>query len=75
MNETSYNELMEELRTLYRERKFTELKSKYLLSKWLLSEQDRKNIEKVIYIATSGEQSLLDFAKKTMGGTISPLDN
>jgi hypothetical protein len=74
MNEQKYKELMEELRTLYRNRDFKKLKERYLLSKWLLTEQDKKNIEKVIYIATSEEPSILEFAQKEMGGTISPID-
>ena len=75
MNEQKYKELMEELRTLYRNRDFKKLKERYLLSKWLLTEQDRKNIEKVIYIASTGEQSILELARKEMGGTISTIDN
>jgi hypothetical protein len=75
MNENSYKALMEELRGYYRERDFKKLKSKYLLSRWMLTPEDREKIEKVIYIPKEpGEQSILELAQKKMGGVIIPID-
>ena len=74
MKRTNYDKLMDELRTLYKERKFHDLKKKYLLSRWMIKPEDRKNIEKVIYIALDGEQSILELAQKEMGGEITPID-
>lgn len=76
MNENQYKLLMEELRNLYKERKFQELKAKYLLSRWMLTQQDRDKIEKVIYVPSSkepGEQSILELAQNEMGGTITKI--
>ncbi|MFA6790418.1 MAG: hypothetical protein WCR65_02470 [Parcubacteria group bacterium] len=58
--------LIVELRQLYKEGKIEELKRKYTLGKWMLSEEERNNIEK----ALAKEESLFDYALRKMGGKI-----
>jgi hypothetical protein len=70
MNTNAYNQLMNELRQLYLDRNFTELKRKYLLSRWILTPEDRERIEKVVFIEVNKELSILEYAKKEMGGNL-----
>jgi hypothetical protein len=79
MNPAEYNKLMEELRTLYKKRDFKTLKSRYLLSRWMIHPEDREKIEKIVQVhhepvyKEPGEQTILNYAQEKMGGEISKL--
>jgi hypothetical protein len=70
MNERDYKSLMNELRQLYLDRNFKELKRKYLLSRWMLTPEDREKIDKVVFVEVNKELSILEYAQKEMGGTL-----
>ena len=76
MNENTYNKIMSDLRQLYIERNFTELKQRYLLVRWMLTQEDRDKIEKVVYVPTHKEpeeQTILELAQEQMGGIITKI--
>jgi len=70
MNTEQYNQLLNELRQLYLDRNFKELKRKYLLSRWMLTPEDREKIEKVVFVEVNKELSILEYAQKEIGGTL-----
>jgi hypothetical protein len=73
MKENEYHELIESLRKLYREKKFEDLRKKYVMCSWILTPEDRKKIESVLdkkfRAHTKKEQTIIDLAIN-MGGKI-----
>ena len=59
------------LRQLYKERDFDNLRKKYLLGAWLLTNEDREKIERVLNVqykpTTPEQQKLIDYCVEELG--------
>lgn len=68
MEISQYNKILEDLRQLYRDGKFEDLRKKYVLCSWMLKNEDREKIESIIgqqfRKPSPGEQSVIDEALK-----------
>lgn len=67
---TKQDQLLDELRQLYRDGKLKELKRKYSLGFWILTEQQRRKIEKILGLE---QRCLYDYAVNKLG--YKPVDN
>jgi len=70
MNQQKYNQILEELRQLWRDGKLRDLRKKYLLCAWLLTPEDRKKIEEVIgqqFYKEGKQDELITFAEEELG--------
>lgn len=65
MSEVKYQQLMNDLRLLYKEGKLKDLRNKYNMCKWMLREEDRNNIEAVI--GTIEQDPAVKYAIEVMG--------
>lgn len=70
MNKEKYDKIIEELRDLWRNGKFQDLRKKYVLCAWMLTKEDRDKIEAVIgkqFREESTQDPLITYAVNELG--------